>query len=217
MSGGQREISLGFMDEKVREGQHIVYLYNDDWDRKRTMAKFLQQGLIDNDKVIYLVDDLTPNEMRAELLDLGVDIEEKHADIDITKGHYTQCPNNYFSREFMLRLIKNYYMKAINEGYDGVRGAGEMSWALTEGRVTAQDLIIYETELNNLLMEHPLTTVCQYDARRFDGAIIMDILSVHPKMIVRGQLVKNPCYLQPEFFLSEYKERLKREADINSG
>lgn len=28
-----------------------------------------------------------------------------------------------------------------------------------------------------------------YDARRFDGAVLMDVLQVHPVMIVRGQLV----------------------------
>ncbi len=217
MGGEQREISLGFSDEKVKEGHHIVYVYNDDWERKRTMAKFLQQGLIDNEKVLYLVDDITPNEMKAELLDLGVDVEEKQKDFDITEGHYTRCPNNYFSREFMLGVVGDYYKDAINEGYDGARGAGEMSWALIEGRATVQDLLIYEAELNTILVDYPLTTVCQYDARRFDGAIIMDMLSVHPMMIVRGQLVKNPSYVQPEVFLKEYNERLKREADVNNG
>ena len=43
MKEHRREISLGFTDERFREGHHIIYLYNDDVERKRTMAKFLQQ------------------------------------------------------------------------------------------------------------------------------------------------------------------------------
>lgn len=35
----------------------------------------------------------------------------------------------------------------------------------------------------------------------------MDVLSVHPVMIVRGQLVKNPYYIEPEIFLENLKSR----------
>jgi len=51
------------------------------------------------------------------------------------------------------------------------------------------------------------TACCQYDARRFSGELIMDVLSVHPAMIVRGQLVKNPFNIEPDVFLKEYRER----------
>ncbi|RJP77390.1 MAG: hypothetical protein C4522_15510 [Desulfobacteraceae bacterium] len=205
-----RQISLGFSAERFREGHHIIYIYNDDHDRKKTMAKFLQQGLLDDEKVLYLLDDISPEEMKKELLDLGVDVDRKQKDFDITKGHYARCPGGYFSPEFMLGIVGEYYDNAIKAGYKGARGAGEMSWALAEGRSTVPDLLNYEARLNDILETHPLTTVCQYDARRFDGALIMDMLSLHPMMIVRGQLVKNPSYIEPEIFLAEYQERMNR-------
>jgi len=210
MKEHRREISLGFTDERFREGHHIIYLYNDDVERKRTMGKFLQQGLFDDEKVLYLVDDISPDEMRRELMDLGVDVDEKQEDFDVAPGHHTHCPGGYFSPDFMLGLVGDYYDGAVREGYAGARGAGEMSWALIEGRATVPDLLAYEAKLNDILRDHPLTTVCQYDARRFDGALVMDMLSVHPMMIVRGQLVKNPSYVEPNVFLREYQERLRR-------
>jgi hypothetical protein len=203
---------MGFTDERFPEGQHIIYLYNDDHERKRTMARFLRQGWIDHEKLLYLVDDISPDEMRKELMALGVDVGEKQVDFEITRGHYTLCPDDYFTAEFMLGVVGDYYNKAIQDGYAGARGAGEMSWALIEGRATVPDLLHYEAKLNRILDEHPLTTVCQYDARRFDGALVMDMLSVHPMMIVRGQLVKNPSYVAPEVFLKEYAARLDRRA-----
>lgn len=206
----KRQISLGFSKEKFTEGHHILYIYNDDFERKRIMAKFLQQGLLDDEKVLYLVDDISPEEMKSELKNLGVDVDEKQHDFDITEGHYSRCPNCYFSPDFMLGVVAEYYDDAIKSGYMGARGAGEMSWALVEGRATVPELINYEARLNTILKDHPLTTVCQYDARRFDGSLIMDMLSVHPVMIVRGQLVKNPGYVKPDTFLMEYNERLER-------
>lgn len=203
-------VSLGFSTEKFTEGYHIVYIYNDDIERKRTMAKYLQQGLLDDEKVLYLVDDISPAEMKVELQNLGVDVDEKQEDFDITEGHYTHCPNHYFSPDFMLGVVADYYDDAIRDGYTGARGAGEMSWALVEGRANIPELIKYEARLNAILKTHPLTTVCQYDARRFDGSLIMDLLSVHPMMIIRGQLVKNPSFIEPDIFLKEYQERLNR-------
>ena len=88
-----------------------------------------------------------------------------------------------------------------------------MSWALEEGRASIPDLLEYEAKLNIVLDDHPLTTICQYDARRFSGEIIMDMLTVHPMMKVRGQLVKNPHYVKPEAFLKQYKKR-KNKASL---
>ena len=37
----------------------------------------------------------------------------------------------------------------------------------------------------------------------------MDVLSVHPVMIVRGQLVQNPYYIEPDEFLKKLNARDK--------
>lgn len=206
----RRKISLGFSGEHFDEGHHIIYVYNDDYERKQTLARFLEQGFAEHEKLLYLVNDISPDEMRVELRDLGVDVDAMQHDFDLTGPHYAHCPDNYFSPAFMLEMVAGYYDRALEEGYCGARGAGEMSWALAEGRASVPDLLEYEAKLNTILETHPLTTVCQYDARRFDGALIMDMLSVHPMMIVRGQLVKNPYYVKSDVFLKEYHNRLER-------
>ena len=114
----------------------------------------------------------------------------------------------FFDPEEMLEIAKNFYCQATeNEGYTGARGTGEMTWCLADGRVDAYSLMNYEARLNQLLAEFPCTACCQYDARRFDGALIMDVLKVHPVVIIRGQLVKNPYYIEPEIFMEELRER----------
>jgi hypothetical protein len=212
MKQKKRQVSLGFTKEEFPEGHHIIYVYNDDEERKKTLAKFLQQGLEDHEKVIYLASDISPDEMRAELLALGVDVDKKQKDFDLLPAHYTHCPGQYFTPDFMLNMVEHYYCSAMQEGYVGARGAGEMSWALIEGRSTVHDLLEYEARLNTTLELNPLTTICQYDARRFSGELILDMLTVHPMMIVRGQLMKNPFYVEPATFLRELSQREHRKA-----
>lgn len=94
------------------------------------------------------------------------------------------------------------HSSSIGEGYGGACASGEMSWAL-RGVPGSERLTEYEALINTIVREYPTTAVCQYDARRFDGATLFDVLAVHPMMIIRGQVVRNPCYVAPEQFLAK--------------
>jgi len=202
-------ISLGFTEERVPEGQHICYIFNEDAERKRVMAKYLESGMLAKEKLLYLVDVMTPEEMKDCLAELGVDVRSKPDAVAIAEAAPAYCPGGFFNATEMLGVVRDFQQQALREGYTGSRGTGEMSWCLAEGRANEEDLMEYEARLNELVAEYPYTACCQYDARRFDGGMIMNVLSVHPMMIVRGQLVRNPYFVAPETFLEEYRARRK--------
>jgi hypothetical protein len=207
----RRTISLGFSEEKVFEGQHICYIFNDDEERRRVMAKYLESGRLANEKLLYLVDVITPEEMLRSLEDLGVDVRTKPAALTVEEAGQGYCPQGVFNSDEMLQLVRDFYHEAVDtEGYAGARGTGEMSWCLVKGRADEVTILEYEARLNLLIAEHPYTACCQYDARRFEGHLIMDVLAVHPVMIVRGQLVKNPFFVPPDIFLNEYHARQRK-------
>ena len=204
----RRMISLGFTAEKIPEGQHICYVYNDDAERLRVMAKFLESGMLAHEKLLYLVDTMTPAEMLDCLEELGVDVRTKSGDLTVTEAAPAYCPTGVFHPDEMLDTVRTFYRQAVDqEGYAGARGAGEMSWCLVEGKADGRSLMEYEARLNQLLVEHRFTTCCQYDARRFDGGVLMDVMAAHPFMIVRGQLVHNPYFVEPDVFLEKYRAR----------
>ena len=206
----RRDVSLGFTSEKVLEGLHICYIFNEDYERRQTLAKYLKAGLEAGEKVSYFVDTITTDELAEHLKELGMDIREERKDINLIEALPAHCPDGSSSPPRMLEAFGGLYRQAISEGYKGARATAEMSWALSnEEHVRLEDLIDYEARLNHVLQEYPCTACCQFDARKFDGATIMDMLSVHPVMIVRGQLVRNPYYIDPDVFLKEYKARPK--------
>ena len=57
----------------------------------------------------------------------------------------------------MLDLVKDFYLNAVEEGYNGARGTGEMSWCLNNDVAKAEDLFDYEARLNDLLKCYPYT------------------------------------------------------------
>jgi DcmR-like sensory protein len=198
----RREISLGFTPEKFTEGQHILYIYNDDKERRNTMAKYISSGLSSGEKTLYLADSITPAELINTLEDQGLDMQEHKNSCVINEASTSYCPTGYFSADDMLDVVGEFYQSARNEGFTGARGTGEMTWALKEGRAQTKDLLEYEVKLTGILEQYPYTACCQYDAREFDGSTLMDMLSIHPVMIVQGQLVKNPYFMSADEFMN---------------
>ena len=49
-------------------------------------------------------------------------------------------------------------------------------------------------EVNRLLHGRSMTVICQYDLRRFSGAVLLDVLQVHPYVMIRGSIMPNPFY-----------------------
>lgn len=110
--------------------------------------------------------------------------------------------DNCFDPEDMLSLLREFYEESIRLGHSAARVIGEMSPEVQQ-LPGGDRLLEYESRVSLLQRQYPVTTVCQYDARLFDGATIMDILKVHPLMVVRGSVVHNPFYVKPEEFLKQ--------------
>jgi hypothetical protein len=180
----------------------MCLIYDNEDERRKIISKFLDAGLHEREKVAYFADTMAPAEVEAWLREMGVDVPNPSnaPAFSITVAEKTYCPEGKFAPETMLSTLRTYHRTLLDQGYPGGRVSGEMSWAL-RGIPGSDRLMEYEALVNDVLVTHPITAVCQYDARRFDGAVIFDVLKVHPMMIVHGHIVRNPYYLQPQEFL----------------
>jgi hypothetical protein len=203
MTEEQRMTSFGFTSERFPAGCHMCYIYNDEEERQEVIARFIESGLAEGEYIFYLVDNMSPEAMRSHLLEKGIQLP---ADIDeprfkIFQASEAYCPEGVFSPEYMLHKLSDIYQHSMAEGFAGCRGMGEMAWAL-RGIPGSERLIEYEARINQVVRTSPLNAICQYNANLFDGATIFKVLNVHPMMVVRGQVVKNPYYMPPEAYLA---------------
>ena len=89
------------------------------------MPKYLKQGFPENEKLLYLVDVITPEDVRYALAGLGVDARSKQYDCHIADAAPAYCPGGHFDCEEMLDPVRAFYRDAAEQGYDGARGTGE--------------------------------------------------------------------------------------------
>jgi hypothetical protein len=152
--------------------------------------------------MLYLVDRETPEQLIEHLARFGFKDPDPEMLTAPVRSFY--FPEDQFSDDHMLELVKVFYTEALASGYSGARGTGEMSWTL-RGVKGAELALRYEARLTEVLVQYPALAICQYDTRLFDGATVMDVLSTHPYSIVHGQLVKNPYFVEPARFLERYR------------
>lgn len=199
-----RNVPIGIADESVPEGIHLCYVYNDDAEREQTLARFVAKGLAENARVLCLVDAMTPQDFESHLRELGVDLGSHASALTAADAVETYSPPSGFSPDTLLDSLSAFCQQAVSEGYSGVRITGDMAW-LHRSHPAMTTVMEYEVKATDHCRAQRVVALCQYDARKFDGRTIMDVLSVHPAMIVGGQVVKNPYYIEPREFMTRYQ------------
>jgi hypothetical protein len=181
----------------MTSGAHLCLIYDDETERREVVARFVEEGLSGGERVAYFTD-AEPLAVRSWLDERGLELPEPPA-FSLLEARSVYCPDGQFLPERMPPYWHSFHMDAADLGFPAARATGETSWSR---EVPGGDRIVeYEANLNAVLADLPVTALCQYDVRRFDGATIFDILRVHPLMLVGGQVVRNPYYERPEEFL----------------
>ncbi|GFK93138.1 hypothetical protein NNJEOMEG_00969 [Fundidesulfovibrio magnetotacticus] len=199
-----RTISLGFTGQRFPQGAHVCQIYGDDQERQDAILSFLLTGLQAGERSACFSEALK-EDLAAEYLGRhGIDLDEARAGgmLLLSGTREVYFHEGRFEPERMVGLLEAFHDDAGVRGFSGARVIGEMLpevQALPGG----SRLIEYEAMVNQMLRRHPVTAVCQYDARAFDGATILEVLKVHPYMIVRGEVVGNPFFTPPEDFLRQ--------------
>lgn len=208
MNNQKQTIDLGFTKERFPQGAHMCLIYDREEERQEIVSEYLATGLKQGEQVRYLTDTTTPADVHSWLLDMGVELPEarENGPFSISRAESAYCPNGHFDPPEYIAAMPPRFNRSKAAGYHGMRSCGEMTWTLN-GIPGSERLLEYEALLNTVNSDYPFSGMCQYDARRFDGATLLNVLKVHPWMIVRGKIVQNPYYISPQEFLDELKSR----------
>ncbi len=206
MNNQRHEIDLGFTHETFPGCIHMCLIYDDEEQRQEIVSQYLAAGLKRGEVVRYFTDRTPPQNVRAWLAGLGIDVQKAEAcgAFGITQAESSYCPVGRLVPQQVVDNARSRHRMAQQAGYTASRACGEMTWALRD--IPGSDrLLEYETLLNAIPPTFPFTGMCQYDARLFGGITLFQVLQVHPYMIAQGQIVRNPFYVRPEEFAAKFR------------
>lgn len=199
MANESHTVSLGFADQRFPAGAHICQIFSSDEERLDALLEFLRSGLEAGEKTACFTEKLDEAYFADYLVKHGLSCDKlkESGAVSIAGTREAYFQDGRFDPDRMLGTLKQYHEASVTEGYPAARVIGEMT-ADIESISGGSRLMEYESRVSLLLKEHPVTAVCQYDANVFDGATLMKVLKVHPLMVIRGAVVRNPCYIPPE-------------------
>ncbi len=100
-----------------------------------------------------------------------------------------------FSAARMIDFIESAILDRRALGHTSMLVSGDLSWCLG-GAEGTDEVMTYETGLNDLLRRHPdVTIVCNYDSARLGGEITLGALCSHPHAQLPDRFA--PGYYQP--------------------
>jgi hypothetical protein len=202
MSNKTISSETNFMNEKIPFGTHICLLYDNDQDRYDIIQDFIQNGLKEKQKVLYLFDSENSDQIITEMNKRKVLLPNNQIILKTAeKGYF---PKGQFSISDMTESTIQFSEMCQKEGYDGSRGSGEMSWVIKKLK-DSSELMRYESNLSKAIKNTKYIALCQYDTRKFNTATIMDALKTHQILALKGKFVKNPFFIEPEIFLKSMK------------
>lgn len=200
MDGDPHALDVGFTGERLPESTHVCLIFDDEQQRLDIVSEYLATGLRQHEVVRWFHHVSTPEMVRSSLAAKGVDVAAaERGPLSVVPATRAYCPNGTFDPPAMIASMKAGYVKAEAAGYRGTRSTGEMTWSL-EGLPGSERLLEYEALIGTIDTPFPHTGMCQYDARRFDGATLFKVLQLHPFMVAQGQIVRNPYYVRPGEF-----------------
>ncbi|MBN2715691.1 MAG: MEDS domain-containing protein [Deltaproteobacteria bacterium] len=202
MCSSHTMVNLGFAEAELPAGTHICQIYSDDRERDESLLRFLFAGLHDGERGACFSNDFSADVIEAYCDREGLDImrlRERQA-LSVSDVSSVYFKDGVFNPDVMLGLLEAYHDKAKSDGFRAARVVGEMTAEVNDIQ-GGKRLLEYESRVSLLLRKKPVTAMCQYNAHAFDGAMIMEVLRVHPMMIVSGAVVRNPFFIQPEEYL----------------
>jgi hypothetical protein len=169
---------------QMHSGDHYCGIYRTDEDHRAIIVDFIRQGVQKRERMFYIVNIQTAAQLKATLAAANIDVDElvNKGQLVIVTAKEAYLKDGQFDPDKMISLLRAETEKAMAEGYTAMRATGEMTWALA-GEPGSERLVEYESLLNEFFPNSNCYAICQYDRRRFDSEMLLDILHTHPKVL----------------------------------
>lgn len=198
------------LSSRLRElgpGTHLCSIYRNKNEQLSAAIAYLTFGLRHNERCLYVTAENSKEEICERLKASGISPQDYIGSRQLLffTSRETYLEEDFFSCLRMLDKLENAHYEALRDGYSGLRGSGEMGWAIGKPPGSGR-LIEYESLLNQAISRRRTIAFCQYDETQFTKDILLNVLYTHPKVIIYGTLYDNPHFLPTQEFSMKMEE-----------
>lgn len=194
----------------LRLHDHVCGIYDHHEDQFGPACSFIKAGLEQGEQCLYIAEHLKPSEFGKLLEQHGVNVAATmHAGaLLVLSGKEMRLKLGGFTPEAMLTFLAQAERKAIEAGFAAFRLAADMTW-LRKDNIAAEDMFLYESELNKLFQTRRIIGLCQYARDHFHSKLLVAAAETHPLMVYNHTVCDNFYYVPPEEYLKADAAEMK--------
>jgi len=204
---------ISLAGSELGEVRHVCALFNSDDEEYRVLLPFIKEGFECGDSAIHVVNPDQRVDHLRRLSAVGIDTAaaQHRGQFDLRTSTETYLRDGRFDQDRMLEVFEQAASGHAKGRFPLSRIVCRMDWA-AEGRTHLDNLIEFESRVNDVWRHHDDAVICTYHLAQFSGDTVIDLMRIHPVVIIGGILRQNPFFIPPERFLPEFRARKGRQA-----
>ncbi len=211
----KKSIPIPFAGSQLGETRHVCAFFNSTDEAYRVLLPFITDGFECGDKAVHVVNPEQHENHLGRLTAAGIDTKaaQQCGQLELRTSTEAYLQDSRFDPDRMLQVFEQLASGNAKGGFPLSRIVCQMDWA-AESRSCTDDLVEFESRVNDVWRRHDDAVICVYDLAKFGGNTVIDILRTHPMVIIGGILQRNPFFVPPEEFLREFRERRTARAGV---
>jgi len=199
---------IPFAGSQLSEARHVCAFFNSGDEEYRVLLPFIKDGFECGDKAVHIVNPDRRRDHLQRLAAVGIDTTaaQQSGQFELRTNTEAYLRDGRFDQDRMLGVFEQLASGNAKGGFPLSRIVCHMDWA-AEGRSYVDNLVEFESRVNDVWRRHDDAIICVYDLAKFGGDTVVDIMRTHPVIIIGGILQQNPFFVPPEKFLRELRER----------
>lgn len=150
---------------------------------------YFAEGLTNGERVLTVMDRDVMEDHNQRLAATG--LPQGGAGMCTLCSEDTYLAGGAFSKDRMCQMVERELTEMQRLGFSGIRTCEDMQWALRNMSGT-DELLAYESDVNELLSRYDATFLCVYDASRISARMMLDVLSTHSHVVIGDAVHGNP-------------------------
>jgi hypothetical protein len=208
---------ISLAGSQLGETRHVCAFFNSDEEEYRVLLPFIKDGLKSGDKAVHVLNPEQRQDHLQRLAAAGIDsaAAQQSGQLELRVNTEVYLPDGRFDQDRMLGVFEQLASGNAPGGFPLSRICCRMDWAV-EDRSHVDDVIEFESRVNDVWRHHDDAVICTYHLGQFGGDAVIDIMRTHPLVIVGGILQHNPFFVPPDEFLREFRQRRASRGSLHA-
>ncbi len=204
---------IPFAGSQLDQMRHVCAFFDSEDEEYRVLLPFIKDGFECGHRAVHVVNPDQHEGHQHRLSGAGIDLiaARKSGQFELRTSTETYLREGRFDQDRMLQAFEQIASGSPNNRFPLSRIVCHMDWA-ADGHSYVDDLVEFESRVNQVWERHEDVVICTYDLRKFGGDTVIDVMRTHPMVIIGGILQQNPFFVPPEEFLREYRQRRARHS-----